>query len=162
MEGNAPDDDERIRQMVHKDIGADGPDAAELIVAALHTLRGRYEQAVKQHDSAKARRCALEGLAFVQLLIDNLVGWAVEEVVRGDASDPKIPPRKGKHRRTAKPGARTSDRVLIANMIAIGGIVPPAYRSELQLALKALERGRGSPSSAPFADWSLAGSVHVE
>jgi hypothetical protein len=170
-EGKAPDDD-RIRQMVHKDINAVGPDAAELIVGALRTLRARYEQAVEQHGSAKARGCALEALAFAQLLIENLVGWAVEEVIRGEASDPTGPPRKGKHRRNAKPSERTSDRVLIAKMIAIGGIVPPAYRRELQLALKALNEGEVRPLLRPSLtgrwrdpfslseDWQLA-ILHV-
>lgn len=135
--------------MVHKDFSADRPDAAELIVEALRTLRARYGQAIEQHDLAKARRCAKEALAFAQLLIDNLTGWAVDDVIQSATNAPKIAPRKGKHRRNAKAGERNSDRTLIANMIAIGGIVPPAYRSELQLALKALNEGEVRPLLRP-------------
>jgi hypothetical protein len=127
--------------MVHKDILADGPDAAELIIGALRTLRTRHEQAVEQHNSAKARRCAKEALAFVQLLIDNLVDWAIDDVIRSKASDPKILPTKRKRKSDVKASEHAVDRVLIANMIAIGGLVPPTYRSELQLALKALNLG---------------------
>ncbi len=133
--------------MAHQDHTADRPDLAALIVEALRTLHTSYEQAVEQHNSAKARQCAKEALVFAELLIDNLTEWAVDDVIRSRANDPKTVPTKRKLK--AKTDDRALDRVLIAEAIATGGIVPQIYRQELQLALKALNLGEARPLLRP-------------
>ena len=135
--------------MAHQDLTADRPDLAALILEALRTLRTNYEQAVEQHNSAKARQCAKEALFFAQLLIDNLTDWAVDDVIRSRANDPKTVPTKRKRELKAKTDDRALDRVLIADAIVIGGIVPQIYRQELQLALKALNLGEARPLLRP-------------
>jgi hypothetical protein len=135
--------------MAHQDLTADRPDLAALILEALRTLRTSYEQAVEQHNSAKARQCAKEALFFAQLLIDNLTDWAVDDVIRSRANDPKTVPTKRKRELKAKTDDRALDRVLIADAIVIGGIVPQIYRQELQLALKALNLGEARPLLRP-------------
>jgi len=133
--------------MAHQDLTTDRPDLATLILEARRTLRTSYEQAVGQHNPAKAHRCAKEALVFAELLIDNLTEWAVDDVIGSRANNPKTVTTKRKLK--AKTDDRALDRVRIADAIVIGGIVPQIYRQELQLALKALNLGEARPLLRP-------------
>src|SRR5260221_4261359 len=132
--------------MAHQGLIADRPDLAALILEALRTLRTSYEQAVGQHNPAKAHQCAKEALVFAELLIDNLTDWAVDDVIRSRANNPKTVRTKGKLK--AKTDDCALDRVLIADAIATGGIIPQLYRQELQFSPKALNFTGGLPTLA--------------
>ena len=140
------------------------------ILEFLIDLRTRSDPALGNSSAPQKHYNAQQVELFVGLLVDSLCGWAFDHQIGIAKEDFSKVPSLGEaddHRfeiigRSHQPGNPTLDRKILARCVAIGGVVPFAFRDPLRRALQALNAGetldlvRPAPTGMWGSPFSLA------